>query len=230
MFELIVGILLFIIIVTIVTFIVLYFTGILHFSGPTGSQGPQGIPGTATNTGSTGPTGTFGPTGPAGIIGNRGPMGQTGSNGATGNFGPTGPTGNRGPTGINGTAGRSQSLITFAPGNFYINNNFQFFGSQTPTEYIAQIVITKPGTVSNLTVRNVNVNGTGNPQRIFIVRKNGQNTLLQVVMRLSDTMMINNTDMVNVMPGDLISLVYTENTSQGTLMPTTGAISFIITM
>lgn len=201
-FEIIVALLLFIIFAFLITALILYGTGTLRF-GNTGPTGPTGLSGSATNTGATGPGG-FGPTGPIGLIGNRG------------------PTGERGPNGV------SESLVTFNPSSNYINNNFQFFGSQWANEQNAQIAINKTGLVYNLIVRNQIGAPTGDLLRTYTVRKNGVNTNLSVQMQATDTIMSDVTTLVNVVPGDLLSLSYTEQVITGTILPTTGAITFTI--
>ena len=57
MWDIISGILLFLVIAAVIIIIVLYFTGYISKTGPTG---PSGIAGSAVNTGATGPTGSSG--------------------------------------------------------------------------------------------------------------------------------------------------------------------------
>jgi hypothetical protein len=198
--------LLFLIIITIIILIVLYATGhLLNVgpSGPTGPIGPTGQRGEAANTGATGPTG---------INGNVGPVGP---------FGPIGPTGYTGPAG----SSKNQSFITFNSGGNLINNNFQFFGAQTTNESLAQILITKAGTLSNLYVSYNNITGNLIGRQLFVVRLNGVNTNLSVIIN-SNIVGMNNTATVNVVPGDTISLLYTiivdaPGTSYGGLMTMT---------
>ena len=182
--EILIGIILFIIIALIITIIVLYATGALHLTGPTGQQGPQGIPGSATNTGATGPTGPFGPTDPVGLMGNRG---------------------------VTGPAGTSQTFITLNSGGNYINNYFQSFGSQQATESMAQIVISRPSRLSNLYVANT---GTNNDSKLITVRVNGQDTALQVSMFSPDVNAANTGNVINVNPGDKVSVQYQTSVPQ----------------
>lgn len=197
-YEFFVGILLFIIIAIMITLFVLYATGTLHLVGPTGATGPTGINGSASNTGATGPTGNVGSTGPIGLIGNRGVTG------------PTGPIAAR------------QSFITFNPGSNYINNNFIFFGTQNVYEGYAQILISQPGTISNLSIVN---NGTNFDNSKYTLRVNGQDTSLVVNINQA-RVGTNNTNMVNVNLGDLVSVQYTSSLSPSTY---TGALTFTIT-
>lgn len=198
MYEIIIGILLFIIIAFIITILVLWGTGTLHLIGPTGQPGPTGSSGSATNTGATGPTGVIGPTGPVGIMGNRGLTGPTGASSTT------------------------QTIITLNSGGNYVNNNFIFFGTQTPVESSAQIVIPKAGTLSNLYVANT---GTNNDSKLFTVRVNGNNTNLVVSMFSPDINGFSG-NVVPVNAGDKVSVQFQVSSS-----PTTygGAISFTLT-
>ncbi len=141
-------------------------------------------------------------------------MGVTGS---TGNFGPTGPMGNRGPTGT------SETLITFNPAGNYISYDFQFFGTQNSTESFAQIVMSKPGYLSNLYVSN---NGTNNENVNVIIRVNGQNTPLYVDISGGVLVNWNNVAVVPVRTGDKVSVLYQ---SSKTNLTYGGSISFIIT-
>jgi hypothetical protein len=141
------------------------------------------------------------------------------SRGALTTVGPQGPPGATGP------AGTTKSYITFNPGANYITTNFQFFGSQTPDPRHASIVISDPGFLSNLFVKNAD--GVGGPSAIrgYFIDKNFTPTNLQVQLTGSQTQGVNNTITVPVVPGDLISLRYVE---AGIPVSTTGSMTFTI--
>lgn len=199
--DIIIWVLLFLIIAAIIVLIVLYATGHLLNVGPTGATGPVGPAG---QKGETSNTGAIGPTGYSGAIGPVGP------------FGPIGPT---------GPGSQNQSFITFNSGGNLINNNFQFFGAQTSNELLAQILITKAGTLSNLYVSYNNIFGNLIGSQQFVVRINGVNSNLSVVIQ-SNIVGMNTNNVVNVVPGDQISLLYNiltvaPGTSYGAVMTMT---------
>lgn len=206
-FEIIVMFLIFIIFAFIITALILYGTGMLRFVGATGATGATGQHGSASATGATGPIGPFGPTGPIGLIGNRGVTG---------------------PTGQKGADGTSESLITLYPGGMYQNNTFQSFGSQIQSEQFAQIVINKAGIVHNMIVRNQPTANNGRIIRSYFLKKNGATTDLFIQMIVTDIIVSNTTASISVIPGDLLSVYYTESVLSGTILPTTGAITFSI--
>jgi len=200
-FEVIIGILVLLIIITLIIIIVLWSQGKLTTTGP---QGPKGDTGPRGEIGQTGPTGMQGPMGPQGI------PGTATNTGATGSIGP------------------AQTLITFNPRGNYINSAFQFVGYQTMNINEATILISKPGFISNLYVKNTAI--TGNQQGDFFqytIWKNGIGTNLSVLIPYYTNTGFDNTDIVDVVPGDLIALQF--NPQGETTNPSTGSMTFTIT-
>lgn len=192
------------VIALIVTFIFLYSKGDFERVGPTG---PIGQPGVATNTGATGPTGGIGIQGPQGV------QGVQGVQGFPGNVGPT------------GLPGGNQSLVAFNSVNNYIPNTYQFYTGQSQIESSAQLLMPSAALISGLSV-NVTNAPSSNGSNLFVLRVNGMNTTVSVLINLNNTNGQSPAS-VQVNPGDLISISYT---TQGTPISTAGTISFIITM
>lgn len=181
-FEVIIGIIVFLIVVFLIAVIVLYFTGKIE-------------------TGPVGPTGTQGPTGP------------TGRDGSATNTGATGPS------------TPSKSVITLNPGgNYHTPSAFQFFGSQFADYRSASIVINAPGTISNFYIHNEFAPGNNGSRRYDIVI-NGAITPLTIIMAGSQVV-ANNNSIVNVMPGDLVAVLYG---ALGQPVDTKGSMTFTIT-
>jgi hypothetical protein len=196
-FEIIIGILVFLIVIFLIVIAVLFGVGKIGTSGPTGPQGSSG------SAGSTGPTG---------------PTGYTGPSGEASNTGATGPT---------GLKGQSETIITFNSGGNLVNNSYQFFGSQSLNLDQANILINKPGFISNLCVRTNNGAGGPNLGRIFSIQKFTGPTPLQVVITGDQLFGCNNTS-IPVQAGDIISLYYITLTTIGTA-DATASMTFTIT-
>lgn len=147
-----------------------------------------------------------GPTGPTGMSGPTGSLGPTGMSGHTGPTGMSGIANNTGATGPPGLPGVNKTLITLNSGAGGLSNqNFIFYGYQTVNEFDAQIVISKPGTLSNLYV---STNIPNQDSKLFTVYVNGNPTSLLVSMSgyISDSN--NTTSIVNVNPGDRVSVYF----------------------
>lgn len=197
-----------IVIVFIVTFIFLYSKGDFERVGPTGPVGPSGI---ATNTGATGPRGLQGT---QGIQGSQGLQGIQGIQGFPGNVGPT------------GLPGGNKSIIAFNSVNNYMNSTYQFYTGQSSTESSAQILMPAPAIISGFTVNLATGAGTPDDANTFALRVNGNNTQLFILLNFNNTYASSNQS-VQVNAGDLISILYLMN---GNPQPTTGTISYIITL
>jgi hypothetical protein len=135
-----------------------------------------------------------------------------------------GPTGSTGPTGNTGAPGGTKSIVTLNPGGNYLNDHYQFFGSQNTNEQVARIVMPQNATLSNLLVRNATAVGQGQA-RIYSVFVNSVITTLRVQMTNNDTIISNTNTFIPVNAGDYVSVLYTDTLS---LTPTTGSISFVI--
>jgi len=141
--------------------------------------------------------------------GATGPTGQKGIDGIKGDTGPTGISGNAtmtGATGPRGVSGSNMTMITFNSGGNYVDNTYQFFGSQNPIESEAQIVVNKAGILSNLLVSNSGYNNPNGDTKLITVRVNGQDTPLNVSMYGIQTVASNTINTVNVNAGDKISV------------------------
>jgi hypothetical protein len=158
--------------------------------------------------------------------GQTGPTGQPGVSGQPGTTGPTGISGSATNTGATGLSGDNTTMITFNSGGNYINNNFQFYGTQNSNELFAQIVVNKPSKISNLIVVNTGYNSPSGDTKVITVRVNGQNTPLSVSMYGFDVNKSNNTDVVTVNPGDKISVLFMVSNTPVTYG---GTITFSIT-
>lgn len=121
--------------------------------------------------------------------------------------------------------GGTKSIITFNPGGNYINNNYQFFGSQNANEQVARIVMPQNAILSNLVVRNQNIAGQGQV-RSYAVLVNSVRSLLAVEMTNDDLMLANTTTTIPVNAGDYVSVFYTDSFQPST----TGSISFVVTL
>lgn len=135
-----------------------------------------------------------------------------------------GPTGSVGPTGNTGAPGGTKSIVTLNPGGNYINNNYQFFGSQNTNERVARIVMPQNATLSHLLVRNDNAVGQGQT-RFYAIIVNSVRTTLEVQLTGNDMMGSNTNTFIPVNAGDYVSVLYTDTLSPP---PTIGSISFVI--
>ncbi len=120
--------------------------------------------------------------------------------------GATGATGARGPP------GETKSYISFNSVVPFINNNFQLYGKQSTVENASTIVISDPGSISNLLISNTNavtLPGGDIGTRTYTIRKNGISTPLTVTLTQQGRSGSSNVN-IDVLPGDLISLLYTE--------------------
>ena len=189
--------------------------GELGEKGEKGEIGPQGIPG------EIGPQGLQGEVGPQGIPGLQGEIGPQGKNGKPGiqgiqglpgTSGPQGKTGKTGPQGPPGEPAESNScLISFNSSNILNNNNSYIgFNTLSVSESSVQILISKAGTIKNLCILLKSAPGFNNT-RMFTIRKNGNNSLLNVIIKNSESTNINLTNAINVDVFDLISLSHTCN-------------------
>ena len=188
-----------------------------------GELGPMGPPGISGEPGPTGETGLIGPKGETGDKGDKGDIGLTGPTGLTGPIGPTGltgPTGPRGPAGQRGPVGQagfpSTSILNWNSINI-LNNNNSYIGTNgiSSTETCIQILIPKQGVIKNLCVYLKTPPGI-NSTRSFTLRKNNNNTALNVVLRNNENTAVNLINGINVDQFDLISLYHTcaENPDQ----------------
>lgn len=137
-----------------------------------------------------------------------GPTGQKGSDGVNGINGVTGPQGIPGiavNTGATGPKGQNDTMITFNSGGNYVNNAYQFFGSQNLIESEAQILINKPSVISNLYVSN---SGYDSNTLTITVRVNGQDTALNVTMSGLQPIASNTINKINVNSGDKVSVSF----------------------
>jgi hypothetical protein len=198
----------------VVVFILLYSKGDFERAGPTGPVGPSGSSGIATNTGATGPRG---------LQGTQGTQGPQGPQGTQGNQGTQGFPGNIGPTGL---PGGNKSIIAFNSVNNYINSTYQFYTGQSTTESAAQILMPGPAIISGFTVKIATGAGTPDDANTFTLRVNGNNTQLFILLNFNNTFQSSNQS-VQVNTGDLISVFYLMN---GNPQPTTGTISYVITL
>jgi hypothetical protein len=201
--------------------------------GPTGQQGQgaTGIQGLTGPTGIQGTNGSNGLTGPTGVQGSNGLTGPTGIQGTNGSNGSTGPTGIQGVQGVTGQQGQGVTGPTGTSRSgsmaFYVNsgssitsgNVFLRYGTTTPTETTAQILLPITGTLKNLYI-----NGSTGPQgsanrNVTIKLANAPGTTsnlttLSVALTGTNTSASNLVDTVSVTAGQLIS-VYQTTTGVG---------------
>ena len=176
-----------------------------------GPQGPQGAQG------SIGPYGYQGEIGPQGLQGATGAQGLQGATGPQGFQGATGAQGLQGATGAQGPPGTFTGSINSMIGGFVQNiknNQITYFASYVAsiigltadaTESNAQFAIPLNCSLSNLYIYLSNSPGLGTSYT-FIVRKNGTNTGLNVIINGLNK---NNSDLVNTVTfnsGDLLSI------------------------
>ena len=97
--------------------------GPIGLTGPAGPEGPAGPQGPIGLTGAQGPIGPQGPEGPQGPIGLTGPEGPIGPQGPIGETGATGPAGPQGPIGETGPVGPQGPEGPAGPPGTFINEN-----------------------------------------------------------------------------------------------------------
>lgn len=172
--------------------------------GVTGAAGPQG----ATGAGIQGATGVQGVQGTTGV----GIQGATGAGiqGATGIQGVTGPQGMTGVAGATGVAGLGGGVLYTSTGSSSLGaNQTRFIGSGntafSSTENQVEIVITRSGTLQNLSV--LPISNTRADATTVTVRKNNADTAIKVIIPAGSTAFQQDTvDTVSVVAGDQVSI------------------------
>jgi hypothetical protein len=210
-------------------------TGATGAQGPTGATGATGLTGPAGLTGAIGAQGIQGPQGPIGLTGPQGPTGATGLTGASGlagaqgiqgvagtngTNGAVGPTGSQGPQGVQGPTGLVASGTTagntpYWNGAVWVTNNSNIFnnggnvgiGQTTPTSKLEV-----NGSATNSTALNA-----GSSSSIDFAQSNlAFTSATGTVITLQ-----------NLKNGGAYTLIFTNNTSSGTVTFTASGFTFV---
>ena len=200
--------------------------GVNGLNGQDGAQGPIGL------TGAVGPQGPIGLTGAQGPQGIQGPVGATGATGATGLQGPIGLTGPQGLQGIQGPVGATGAAGPQGPagliasgttagntpywnGTAWVTNNSNIFnnggnvgiGQTTPTSKLEV-----NGSVTNSTALNAGSSSSINFAQSNLAFTSATGTAITLQ---------------NLKNGGAYTLIFTNNTSSGTVTFTASGFTFV---